>query len=98
MKRNIGTRASAKSEIKAPCRPKEECRVGIACVVTMMTLIISIRGNESGVASGLEHGSAARNKTMLGSLRSFGNYRLFHVLSLTAIPCRMHRISFDLRS
>jgi hypothetical protein len=79
MKRKTEKRASAKSEIKGHCRPEEECRVGIGCVVTMMTIIISIRGNESGAASGREHGGAARNKTMFG-----GPSKLWE---LPAVPC-----------
>ena len=76
-------------------------------VVAMMAMtIINIRGGESGAASGRGHGGATKKKLRGGEkknsifwgLRSFGSYWPFHVFSLTAIPCRMHRISFDLRS
>jgi hypothetical protein len=63
------------------------------------TAIVGLRGEASGAASGREHGGAAKNKSrIVGGLCRFGIYWPIHVFSLTAIPCRMHRISFDLRS
>jgi hypothetical protein len=46
----------------------------------------------SRAAGGREHGGAAKKNSIFWAPRSFGS------CSLTAIPCRMHRISFDLRS
>jgi hypothetical protein len=72
----------------------------VVCVLTYVkSHIASVRGNESGAASGREHGGAARKNSICWGLpfAKFESYCPLGVFSLAAIPCRMHRISFDRR-
>ena len=64
-----------------------------AMVVAMRAMTIAnVRGSESGRRAAASMAGRREKNSIFWGLCSFG------VFSLTAIPCRMHRISFDLRS
>jgi hypothetical protein len=70
----------------------------VPMVVAMMAMTIAnVRGNESGRRAAASMAERRETNSIVWGLRSFGSYWPLGVFSLTAIPCRMHRISFDLR-